>query len=65
MKTKEGRVIAYAADSVDTSNPGLNWWMKSIEQLPDKAMSRKKTSKPATLGFPEKCDPLLTWCTPN
>lgn len=60
MKNSHGRVIAYMSDPIDRTNPGLNWWLTSLEQLPAKAMVGIKTTTPEALGFPSRCEPLLT-----
>ena len=60
FQNRQGRVIAYMSDPIDRSNPGLNWWLSSVERLPAKAMVGIKTTTPASLGFPSRCEPLLT-----
>ena len=55
-----GRVLAYGNSAIDTTNPGLKWWLKSIEQVPASKLSTRSTITPASLGFPSECEPLLT-----
>ncbi len=57
------RVLAHGDKEFDSTNPGVKWWLNCIKQLPVEKMSQLKTTKPATLGFPEECEPLIktTW----
>jgi hypothetical protein len=57
------RVLAYGDREFDTTIPGVKWWFNCLKQLPAEKLSEPKTSTPASLGFPETCEPLVktTW----
>ena len=60
VENSQKRVLAYSTTPIDTTNPGLKWWLKSIEQLPASKLSTRNAITPASLGFPSVCEPMLT-----
>ena len=50
------RVLAYSSNKCDTTNPGLMWWVRSIEQLPEAKIANRNAPTPSALGFPDHCE---------